>query len=97
MSTADKRQQAVKTYPGLSLSKRCKILGVSRSTIYYKPKGESALNEVDRKSTRLNSSHVRISYAVFCLKKKKKTIINLKKLKNKILSHVIMYLHIIIF
>src|SRR3989442_9467392 len=27
---------------------------------------------IDRKSTRLNSSHVRISYAVFCLKKKKK-------------------------
>src|SRR5690554_7159792 len=27
---------------------------------------------VDRKSTRLNSSHVRISYAVFCLKKKRK-------------------------
>src|SRR3989442_11585800 len=28
----------------------------------------------DRKSTRLNSSHVRISYAVFCLKKKKNII-----------------------
>src|SRR5215471_3620339 len=28
--------------------------------------------EADRKSTRLNSSHVEISYAVFCLKKKKK-------------------------
>src|SRR3989442_9889304 len=28
----------------------------------------------DRKSTRLNSSHVRISYAVFCLKKKKNLI-----------------------
>src|SRR5690349_22331586 len=28
----------------------------------------------DRKSTRLNSSHVEISYAVFCLKKKKKNI-----------------------
>src|SRR5690554_7336010 len=28
--------------------------------------------QADRKSTRLNSSHVRISYAVFCLKKKKK-------------------------
>src|SRR5690349_23403276 len=28
----------------------------------------------DRKSTRLNSSHVEISYAVFCLKKKKKTM-----------------------
>src|SRR5436305_4036583 len=33
----------------------------------------------DRKSTRLNSSHVRISYAVFCLKKKKK---NKKQNKN---------------
>src|SRR5690606_41924595 len=32
----------------------------------------------DRKSTRLNSSHVKISYAVFCLKKKKKTINNEK-------------------
>src|SRR5947209_8809998 len=29
--------------------------------------------EQDRKSTRLNSSHANISYAVFCLKKKKKT------------------------
>src|SRR5690606_26850762 len=29
--------------------------------------------EQDRKSTRLNSSHVKISYAVFCLKKKKKS------------------------
>src|SRR3989442_2159961 len=28
----------------------------------------------DRKSTRLNSSHVRISYAVFCLKKKKRQL-----------------------
>src|SRR2546427_12955489 len=31
----------------------------------------------DRKSTRLNSSHSQISYAVFCLKKKKKTNITL--------------------
>src|SRR6266496_3993190 len=40
----------------------------------------------DRKSTRLNSSHVEISYAVFCLKKKKKknnTIIYKKKKKKK--------------
>src|SRR6266498_4777615 len=40
----------------------------------------------DRKSTRLNSSHVRISYAVFCLKKKKKIygrILIRKKKKNK--------------
>src|SRR5690606_42012036 len=32
--------------------------------------------EIDRKSTRLNSSHVKISYAVFCLKKKKKNNTN---------------------
>src|SRR5687768_17804890 len=33
----------------------------------------SGVRGVDRKSTRLNSSHGYISYAVFCLKKKKKT------------------------
>src|SRR5438477_9016262 len=33
----------------------------------------AAQNEADRKSTRLNSSHMSISYAVFCLKKKKQT------------------------
>src|SRR5256885_11309317 len=33
--------------------------------------------KLDRKSTRLNSSHLVISYAVFCLKKKKKTSINI--------------------
>src|SRR5690554_7097609 len=37
---------------------------------------------LDRKSTRLNSSHVRISYAVFCLKKKKK-----KTQTNRCLSY----------
>src|SRR5271166_6887048 len=36
----------------------------------------------DRKSTRLNSSHVAISYAVFCLKKKKKKITKYQS-KNK--------------
>src|SRR3712207_7204457 len=34
-----------------------------------------AYDALDRKSTRLNSSHANISYAVFCLKKKKKTIV----------------------
>src|SRR5438874_3158177 len=33
---------------------------------------ETVAMKIDRKSTRLNSSHVEISYAVFCLKKKKK-------------------------
>src|SRR5204863_2685036 len=35
----------------------------------------AAIVATDRKSTRLNSSHVEISYAVFCLKKKKNTTI----------------------
>src|SRR5207249_9838486 len=40
-----------------------------------RPEGERAR---DRKSTRLNSSHVSISYAVFCLKKKRKTLASAK-------------------
>src|SRR3712207_7321894 len=40
---------------------------VTESVEYY-----TALRSQDRKSTRLNSSHANISYAVFCLKKKKK-------------------------
>src|SRR5436305_8087667 len=40
----------------------------------------SAGKPTDRKSTRLNSSHVRISYAVFCLKKKRKQSISTQRL-----------------
>src|SRR5437773_9689184 len=42
----------------------------------------------DRKSTRLNSSHITISYAVFCLKKKKKKKTNnkLQKIKKHIMK-----------
>src|SRR5438094_10046183 len=36
------------------------------------PNARAPVNCIDRKSTRLNSSHRTISYAVFCLKKKKK-------------------------
>src|SRR5256885_6724086 len=46
-------------------------------------------NAPDRKSTRLNSSHLVISYAVFCLKKKKRSKIILK---NNLL-HIILHLH----
>src|SRR2546426_9196735 len=35
---------------------------------------QNGIVRIDRKSTRLNSSHLVISYAVFCLKKKKKNI-----------------------
>src|SRR5207245_5045642 len=42
------------------------MFAVSTSTVF------SSSQSLDRKSTRLNSSHGSISYAVFCLKKKKK-------------------------
>src|SRR2546430_6809472 len=41
-------------------------------------------DDLDRKSTRLNSSHSQISYAVFCLKKKKK-----KKIQTIHIAHTI--------
>src|SRR3712207_7203067 len=40
-------------------------------TWLYRPQDRQASHFADRKSTRLNSSHANISYAVFCLKKKK--------------------------
>src|SRR5690554_7664960 len=53
--------------------------------------GLQVFNYTDRKSTRLNSSHVRISYAVFCLKKKKKNnkfyLIQNNKLHHNIRYH----------
>src|SRR2546426_12666371 len=42
-----------------------------RETQREKPPRTGAFKNADRKSTRLNSSHLVISYAVFCLKKKK--------------------------
>src|SRR6266540_6652114 len=45
------------------------------------PWWQQSLWPPDRKSTRLNSSHITISYAVFCLKKKKKN--NQNKLQQK--------------
>jgi len=42
---------------------------------------------MDRKSTRLNSSHITISYAVFCLKKKKNNKKKKKKLKKEKKKH----------
>src|SRR2546430_6895545 len=51
----------------------------------------------DRKSTRLNSSHSEISYAVFCLKKKKNTLRRLprtlKNMRTQVLTHEIWTTH----
>src|SRR5690554_7631105 len=57
------------------------VVGQSMGSILS---GKSLSPGPDRKSTRLNSSHVRISYAVFCLKKKTKK-------KKSTLPHTIPY------
>src|SRR5947207_12635439 len=53
----------------------CMFAGLSGETI-------SGWQGIDRKSTRLNSSHTVISYAVFCLKKKKKKMNTEKRFVN---------------
>src|SRR2546430_12465756 len=45
-----------------------------RQRLFPGPPRAAVVGDQDRKSTRLNSSHSQISYAVFCLKKKKKTL-----------------------
>src|SRR2546430_9100229 len=54
--------------PSKDLSAQCS-LAVPRANLKFQA---WPAPELDRKSTRLNSSHSQISYAVFCLKKKKK-------------------------
>src|SRR5690349_23277063 len=55
-----------RTEPGRATRARCVRNSTPRASIPRRTR------RGDRKSTRLNSSHVEISYAVFCLKKKKK-------------------------
>src|SRR5690606_41173099 len=50
----------------LMLPQELKAMGSEREILFCE-----GMAHADRKSTRLNSSHVKISYAVFCLKKKK--------------------------
>src|SRR2546430_8465880 len=51
----------------------CEIrLPVTRNAEFSMTPPSPVIKRADRKSTRLNSSHSQISYAVFCLKKKKK-------------------------
>src|SRR2546427_1393898 len=49
-------------------------ISVQVTTLSHSWKGTTVV-KADRKSTRLNSSHSQISYAVFCLKKKKKRLV----------------------
>src|SRR3712207_7023340 len=58
-------------YPAASVRAR-ELSGEPAMTWYVYRDGQYSVDAADRKSTRLNSSHANISYAVFCLKKKNK-------------------------
>src|SRR5262245_66497592 len=51
---------------------KARVAPASPETGWLPPDANETATNADRKSTRLNSSHLGISYAVFCLKKKKK-------------------------
>src|SRR5690554_7280407 len=61
--------QRVGVFPSADVLRIAQDRGIEKQTLR-----DAGLPVTDRKSTRLNSSHVRISYAVFCLKKKKKIL-----------------------
>src|SRR3989454_2097969 len=71
-------------------SRHCLINAISRRTV-VRPDSTTvgAAIRLDRKSTRLNSSHLVISYAVFCLKKKKKKTTYNNSKKRKIMRNII--------
>src|SRR3989442_9802589 len=64
-------------FPYTTLFRSVWVDGVISALVGLSLIAGNALDETqaDRKSTRLNSSHVRISYAVFCLKKKKQRLL----------------------
>src|SRR5438445_4236800 len=63
---------------------RCARIGGPRVVRLDVEAHHTRASDADRKSTRLNSSHANISYAVFCLKKKKKKKKEkIKQYKNK--------------
>src|SRR2546426_8647614 len=59
-------------FRSLPRATRSDTADLSLKAIRWRPRGSRVAPDRDRKSTRLNSSHLVISYAVFCLKKKKK-------------------------
>src|SRR3712207_8988231 len=76
---AKKKALPAGSHPKRTLVKSGKLVSspvkemFSKKTTSSSARMPSILSTPDRKSTRLNSSHANISYAVFCLKKKKKT------------------------
>src|SRR5690625_6359805 len=72
VSSASVEVSSVETSSGVSSTSPFTSKSLfSSSDIFTVPPNTNQYIHLDRKSTRLNSSHVAISYAVFCLKKKK--------------------------
>src|SRR3989442_3350114 len=69
--TATTEIYTLSLHDALPICRRSSVRSSSRSTPGAPTAHGPGRRSLDRKSTRLNSSHVRISYAVFCLKKKK--------------------------
>src|SRR5690242_21781923 len=75
--TATTEIYTLSLHDALPISGRCNFFGghlrgAASQRIEFRSSGTTVAASRDRKSTRLNSSHMSISYAVFCLKKKKK-------------------------
>src|SRR5690554_7879122 len=66
-TVADGAQSVILNQVSYGIAVRMAVMAMAMSG-----QQQERIGRADRKSTRLNSSHVRISYAVFCLKKKKK-------------------------
>src|SRR5437667_3534349 len=71
---AEVHDVAQSTFPeAFPRCRSCHLRGDGRTWFLSDPVHSEPRNRIgDRKSTRLNSSHITISYAVFCLKKKRK-------------------------
>src|SRR3712207_7257872 len=83
-ATHRRRREKPPTEYWLPRCRRCGRRQVLRSLLGSRP-------SLDRKSTRLNSSHANISYAVFCLKKKKKSLLCICPDRNRPLLNRIHY------
>src|SRR5207249_5521272 len=76
-------------FPYTTLFRSQEVVETERPSLASLPVLRCWPKDGDRKSTRLNSSHVSISYAVFCLKKKKK---RKKKTRNHMYIKSTLYL-----
>src|SRR5205814_10662103 len=67
---------------------QCRGAGLCDSRLDLRAGRDRCHSRGDRKSTRLNSSHLGISYAVFCLKKKKKKTLIIAKINKNNHTHI---------